>query len=172
MKRHLALPFVTLALLSAAACSTSDATDPAGSPATSTSAPAVPAETPADSAPSAEAPTDAAPSAEATAPPAAPPAAEPESKGLSDGSFTSEDPLVKDSGLDTFGGTARVTNTSDKSKTAILTYTVFLDGEQVATMTGAATEVEAGSTSTVQLISTDPFVEGGHTFDFQVDGEF
>lgn len=164
MKRHLALPFVTLALLSAAAgCSTSDATDPASSPATSTSAPApaAPAEPPANSVPPAE----------ATTPPTAPPA-EPESKGLSDGSFTSEEPLVKDSGLDTFGGTARVTNTSDKSRTAILTYTVFLDGKQVATMTGAASDVEAGSTSTVQLISSDPFVKGSHTFEFQVDGEF
>jgi hypothetical protein len=109
----------------------------------------------------------------APAEPAAPEPAEPASEGdLSDGSFTSEPPMLKDDGLGDFGGTARVTNISDSEKSALLTYTLFKGGEQVGTAQGSVSEVGAGETATVQLISTDPFVAGVDRVEFQVDGEF
>jgi hypothetical protein len=103
----------------------------------------------------------------------APAPAEPAPDGdLSDGSFTSEPPQLKDDGLGDFGGTARVTNVSDGEKSALLTYTFFKGGEQVGTAQGSASEVGAGETATVQLVSTDEFVTGVDRIEFQVDGEF
>jgi hypothetical protein len=106
--------------------------------------------------------------------PPAPAPAEPASGSgdLSDGSFVSQPPQLKDDGLGDFGGTARVTNVSDSERSAILTYTFFKGGEQVGTAQGSASEVGAGETATVQLVSSDPFVAGVDRVEFQVDGEY
>jgi type II secretory pathway pseudopilin PulG len=116
---------------------------------------------------------DAAPAAPAEPPaPAEPAPAAPASGELQDGSFTSEQPRLKDDGLGDFGGTARVTNTSDSEKSGIFTYTLFKGGDMVGTAQGSASEVGAGETATVQLVSTDEFVAGVDRVEFQVDGEY
>lgn len=160
------MPVLAALALSLAACSTSDpVTDT-----TPTSSSTATAPDPAGTVPETAETTEPAAEPSTTAPETSAPATEPE--GLSDGSFSSEEPMVKDDGLGSLGGTARVTNTSDSGKTAVFTYTVFVDGAQVGTLQGSAADVEAGSTSTVQLVSTDPIVDGPYTFEFQVDTEF
>jgi hypothetical protein len=114
------------------------------------------------------------PSPAATTPvtPAAPSdSAAPEPAVLSDGSFTSTQPVLSDA-LGSFGGTGRVTNTSDAEKSGIFTYTLFKAGQQVGSMQGAANAVGAGETATVQLISTDDYADGVDKVEFQVDAEY
>lgn len=108
----------------------------------------------------------------AAASPKAPAAPQAPAGGLADGSFTSTAPAFKDDGLGSFGGTARVTNTSGSEKTGTFTYTIFKGSEQVGTAVGVANTVGAGVTSTVQLISQDKFAAGPYRVEFQVDAEF
>lgn len=71
-----------------------------------------------------------------------------------------------------FEGTARITNTADTTRSALYTFTLF-DGESiVTTFIGSSTEVAAGATVTVTLLSGDPYVEGEYSVDFQVDLTF
>ena len=91
---------------------------------------------------------------------------------LADDGWKVETGSIRISGdvLGQFHGTMRVTNTSGSTVTsAIFTLTVFSQGNQVATMTGAAASVGSGETNTVQLLSMDAFVEGPYEFDFQTD---
>ncbi len=92
-------------------------------------------------------------------------------EGLSDGGWTvaEKDIKIKDDGLGSFGGTMRVKNTENGTQTGLFTLTVFQKDDQVASLQGSANEVEAGKTVTVQLISTDDFVKGPYTYDFQTD---
>lgn len=109
------------------------------------------------------------PAASAAAP--APAASKKPTGGLADGSFTSAAPQIKEQ-FGTFGGTARVTNTSDKEKTATFTYTIMKGDQQVGTLQGVSNAVGAGTTATVTLLSTDKYVAGPYKVEFQVDAEF
>lgn len=75
-------------------------------------------------------------------------------------------------GLGSFGGTVRVTNTNDKPSTAAMTVTLMQGGGQVASLQGAADQVQPGKTVTVQMVSTDPFVKGPWVQEFQVDASY
>jgi hypothetical protein len=78
---------------------------------------------------------------------------------------------LKDDGLGSFGGTGRVTYTGKDSKggTNIFTLTVFKKGKDIAVLQGSANSVAPGAAATVQFISTDKFVAGPYTYDFQND---
>lgn len=71
-----------------------------------------------------------------------------------------------------FSGTARVTNTASSSRSMIMKLTLFRDGEQIASLTGAANDVAPGKTVTVDLLSSDSYSDGDFTVDFQVDATF
>lgn len=121
---------------------------------------------PSEAAP-APAPTSAAPRPTTKAP--APP---PTERKPADKSFRVETLNVEDDGLGDFGGTARVTNTASDEKSAIMTFTLFMGGKQVAVLQGAVDEVSPGQTVTVQLISSDDYRGGPFRYEFQVDNEF
>lgn len=87
----------------------------------------------------------------------------------SDGGWVVESYQLKNDGLGDFGGTARITNTKGETRTGIFTITAFKAGKQVASLQGSASDVESGKTVTVQLISTDKYVAGPYTIDFQND---
>jgi hypothetical protein len=91
---------------------------------------------------------------------------------LQDGDWRLDQLRVEDDGLGDFGGTARITYTGDDPDggTNIFTVTVFdKGGEFLGAMQGSAQEVKAGGTVSVQLISTDKYVKGPYTYDFQND---
>jgi hypothetical protein len=77
--------------------------------------------------------------------------------------------LTRDDGLGNFGGTARITNANDGSRTATFTFTLVRAGKQIATLQGSAQDVAAGKTVTVDLISQDKFSHGAYIWDFQTD---
>jgi hypothetical protein len=76
---------------------------------------------------------------------------------------------VKDDGLGDFGGVARVTYTGNDASGAsnIFTLTVFKGTKDIAVLDGSANSVMPGKAVTVQFISSDKFVAGPYTFDFQ-----
>jgi hypothetical protein len=90
---------------------------------------------------------------------------------IQDGDWRLDSITVKDSGLGTFGGRARVTYTGDDDNGGnnIFTVTVFVKGRDVASMQGSASDVRPGKTVTVDLISSDTFVKGPYRYDFQND---
>ncbi|WP_137990579.1 hypothetical protein [Streptomyces vilmorinianum] len=63
----------------------------------------------------------------------------------------------------------RITYTGDNPDggTNTFTITVFKGGKDVASLLGSASEVPPGRTITADLISTDKFVAGPYTYDFQ-----
>jgi len=91
---------------------------------------------------------------------------------LEDGDWRLADLQVKDDGLGSFGGTARITYTGDDPDggTNIFTVTVFNTNEKfLGTMQGSAQDVKSGGTVSVQLISTDDYKKGPYLYDFQND---
>lgn len=120
--------------------------------------------------------TEAAPATESASKTETSPAQTEEQGGsLSDGGWTVEEASIqlKEDGLGDFGGTIRATNESGSDvSAAIFTLTVFSGNAQVASMQGTATEVEAGDTVTVQLLSSDSYVAGPYEYDFQTDVTF
>lgn len=157
--RHRALATAAVLTVLLAGCGTDDtSTDAGGAPAEVTGAPQVPGP---DETPAVE---DASPDA---VPPAAPLPAAP--GALVDGTFESELPSFEQAGGGTFEGTARVTNTSDSPQSGTVTYTLSVDGEQVATAEGQVDSLGAGETAEVQLTSQDPFVEGPYQVEFAAD---
>lgn len=66
-------------------------------------------------------------------------------------------------------GVARITNENTTTKTALFTVTVFRNGSVIATLQGSVSDLAAGATNTVQLISTDDWSAGEFTTTFQVD---
>jgi hypothetical protein len=78
---------------------------------------------------------------------------------------------LKDDGLGSFGGAARVTYTGKDSGggSNIFTLTVFKKGKDIAVLQGSVNSVAPGKAVTVQFISTDKFVAGPYTYDFQND---
>lgn len=91
---------------------------------------------------------------------------------LSDGDWTAVAPKLVDDGLGDFGGDARVTNTSGEEKSGSFTFSLFKGGELVGTLIGVASDVGAGETATVSLVSTDKFQSGVDKIEFQVDADF
>lgn len=76
---------------------------------------------------------------------------------------------TKDS-LGSFGGTARIKyNGDDDNASNIFTITLLKKGTEdvLATLTGAANDVAAGKTSTVELLSTDKFSKSKYDLEFQ-----
>jgi hypothetical protein len=78
---------------------------------------------------------------------------------------------LKDDGLGSFGGAARVTYTGKDrgGGSNIFTLTVFKKGKDIAVLQGSANSVAPGKAVTVQFISSDKFVAGPYTYDFQND---
>lgn len=75
-------------------------------------------------------------------------------------------------GNDDFAGTARITNTNKTAASAIFTITVLMSGLTVASLPGFATDVSAGKTVTVSLISQDDYQPGPFTVVFQTDASY
>lgn len=92
----------------------------------------------------------------------------PAEDALSDGGWTVES-IQLDESLGNFSGTMRVINTDTTTRTGFFTLTMLLDGAVVGTALGVANDVEPGSTATVQLLSSDPFVTGDLTYEFQTE---
>jgi len=117
-----------------------------------------------------------APTTTTSAPPPPPPptsSSPPPTGGqLSDDQWVVESFEYNDGGIGLFAGTARIRNDADASRSALYTFTLF-DGETiVATFIGSSSEVAAGDSVTVSLISGDDFVDGEFSVDFQVDFSF
>jgi hypothetical protein len=135
-------------------------TNPVATPA----APVIPtAPAPTAAAPTAAAPTAAAPTA------AAPAATAPAT--LTDGDWTLESYQIKEEEFtNSFTGTARITyNGSDEGALNNFTLTIFKGGQQVGTLQGTILDTSPGQTKTVDLISTDDYVAGPWTVEFQKD---
>lgn len=93
---------------------------------------------------------------------------------LSDGVWSASQ-LTPSTAYGTTSVTARVTNTGDTTRTAMLTLTAFDPaGVMVGTATGSTTDVEAGGTATVQFFSMDelPGDPAGWSWELQVDADF
>lgn len=90
---------------------------------------------------------------------------------LFDKEFDSEVPILEDQ-FGNFGGTARVTNTSDRVVSATMTYTLFNKGQQVGTVSAVVNSVGAGQTITAQLFSTSPYMRQVDEVTYQVDASF
>jgi hypothetical protein len=90
---------------------------------------------------------------------------------IQNGDWRMDSIRVKNDGLGDFGGVARVTYTGDDQDGGdnIFTVTVFKHGRDVAVLNGSANTVLPGHTVTVDLISTDKFVQGPYKYDFQND---
>ncbi|MEC4019801.1 hypothetical protein [Streptomyces sp. H27-D2] len=114
-------------------------------------------------------------SAPATSPPARTTSAAPQGKGtqppIESGDWRLDSITVRDNGLGDFGGRARITYTGDNPDGGLNTFTitVFKGGKDVASLEGSASDVQPGRTITADLISTDKFVSGPYTYDFQKD---
>lgn len=98
----------------------------------------------------------------------------PKPAGLSsDNGWTLASFTAKDDGLGDFGGTARIVNSSGKSvQGALITVTLLQGSDVVATLNGSASDVEAGKTVTVQMISQDEYRSGEFTPELQIDGTY
>ncbi|MDW4910908.1 hypothetical protein RB628_37740 [Streptomyces sp. ADMS] len=112
-------------------------------------------------------------SALVTSPSAETTSAVPEGKGtrppIESGDWRLDSVTVRDSGLGDFGGRARITYTGENPDggTNTFTITVFKAGKDVASLLGSASDVPPGRTITAVLVSTDKFVAGPYTYDFQ-----
>lgn len=111
----------------------------------------------------------------ATSPPAATTTEVPQGTGtkppITSGDWRLDSITVRDNGFGDFAGRARITYTGDNPDggTNTFTVTVFKDGKDVASLKGSASDVPSGRTITADLISTDNFVAGPYTYDFQKD---
>lgn len=75
--------------------------------------------------------------------------------------------------VDDFEADARIVNGSGSDvESAAFTITVLNGTEIIATLSGFSGAVAAGDTTTVSFLSTDSFVEGDHSYEFQVDFAF
>lgn len=114
-------------------------------------------------------------SAPATSLPAGTTSAVPEGKGtqppIDSGDWRLDSITARDNGLGDFSGRARITYTGDNPDggTNTFTITVFKGGKDVASLQGSASDVPSGRTITANLFSTDNFVAGPYTYDFQKD---
>ncbi|MEJ7634315.1 DUF2510 domain-containing protein [Aeromicrobium sp.] len=90
---------------------------------------------------------------------------------LQNGDWRLDSIKIKDDGLGSLGGTARITYTGDNEDggTNIFTVTLFKGKDAVGSLQGSANTVKPGTAVTVQFISTDEFVKGPYKYDFQND---
>jgi hypothetical protein len=90
---------------------------------------------------------------------------------IQNGDWRLDSITVKDDGLGSFGGRARITYTGENPEggSNIFTITVFRGGKDVAALMGSANSVMPGTAATVEFISQDDFVGGPYKFDFQND---
>lgn len=145
-----------LVVIAAAASGGSDEKDPvaaAGAPVASTPA----------------APTTPATSAAAPTAPAAP-ATTAAATGKVDGDWEMVSFKAEKDFAGNFGGTARIKyNGSDSDASNNFTVTLFKGEEQVGSLLGPLLTIAPGQTKTVQFISTDKYVVGPYTVEFQKD---
>jgi hypothetical protein len=80
--------------------------------------------------------------------------------------------LISEDGIGDFDGTARITNQNDSEQSGSFTFTVFHGSQQVATLSGSASQVQPGQTMTVTLFTTDDYVPGQSRVVFQTDYSF
>ena len=70
-----------------------------------------------------------------------------------------------DNGLGAFGGTMKLTYSGPGSDVVSpIKVGILKNGAQVGTASGSIPSVSSGNTTTVQVVSTDKFVEGPYTF--------
>jgi hypothetical protein len=146
---------VLVIVIAAATSGGSKKTPSASQPSTTASAPA--------------AATTAAQTTEATS--KAPVAAGGSALPIQNGDWRLDSIRVKDDGLGSFGGVARVTYTGSDANggTNVFTVTVFKGTKDIAVLNGSAESAKPGRAVTVQFISSDKFVAGPFTYDFQKD---
>lgn len=92
------------------------------------------------------------------------------SGGLADQGWTVISVSVKDDGIGGFGGSMRVRNdTGSAADSAVFTLTILKGGQPVGTAQGIdAAAIAPGKVISVDLISTDHFVKGPYTYEFQL----
>jgi hypothetical protein len=89
---------------------------------------------------------------------------------LSDKGWALIDQKISKASYDTtYTGSMRVKNENADASTQTFTLTILKNGKSVGALQGSANEVAAGKTVTVQLISTDKYVKGPYTVEFQAD---
>jgi hypothetical protein len=69
--------------------------------------------------------------------------------------------------LGQYGGTFQVTNAASSPRTGVFTITLLANGQPVARLKGVATDVMPGQTATVKVVSTDKWVDGSTTLQFE-----
>jgi hypothetical protein len=69
--------------------------------------------------------------------------------------------------LGQYGGTFQVTNAASKPRTGVFTITLLANGQPVARLKGVATNVMPGQTATVKVVSSDKWVDGSTTLQFE-----
>jgi hypothetical protein len=115
------------------------------------------------------------PVAEPNQPEAAPaprPAARPSAMSDKGWTVVKGSVLIGEDGLGDFDGTARITNQNGSEQSGSFTFTVFHGSQQVATLSGSASEVQPGQTMTVNLWTSDDYVAGQSRVVFQTDYSF
>ncbi|MGP3990771.1 hypothetical protein [Streptomyces sp. 3N207] len=90
---------------------------------------------------------------------------------IKSGDWRLESIALKDDGLGSFGGRARITYTGSDEAGGVNTFTitVFKGKKDIATLNGSLNDVSPDSTDTAELISTDSYQSGPYTYDFQPD---
>lgn len=91
---------------------------------------------------------------------------------LAAGQWQFSDVQIRQDNLGDFEVRARATNTGGNVEAVIWTATIFVDGSVAATAQTSANDVAAGSTTTQTFITTDDYVAGPYTIEFQVDNQF
>ena len=87
---------------------------------------------------------------------------------LQDGDWRGDSITVASDSRGDFVGSASIAYTGEDPKGGDHLFTVTLrkDGEDVGTLRGKVDEVKRGDAATVELSSSDPWVEGPYTYDF------
>jgi hypothetical protein len=86
---------------------------------------------------------------------------------LTDNSWVLEGTQFAADPLGQYGGTFQVTNAASKPRTGVFTITVLANGQPAARLTGVATNVMPGQTATVKAVSSDRWVDGPTTVQFE-----
>jgi hypothetical protein len=86
---------------------------------------------------------------------------------LTDNSWVLEGTQFAADPLGQYGGTFQVTNAASKPRTGVFTITLVANGQPVARLKGVATNVVPGQTATVKVVSSDRWVDGPTTLQFE-----
>jgi hypothetical protein len=86
---------------------------------------------------------------------------------LTDNSWVLESTQFAADPLGQYGGTFQVTNAANSMRTGVFTITELANGQPVAHLKGVAKDVAPGQTATVTVISSDKWVNGSTTMQFE-----